>query len=121
MAYQRLNLKRGDYFAHKIILPAEDEDENVIDWTTATFLAQIRANENLTSPVLAECVIDDTNVEADPPFVVLTIEAETVGDVVGTADLPAGQTVFMDFQETRDSKPRTPVSWKVKILGDVSR
>lgn len=120
MQKRPITIKRGDYYSHKINLPAEDENAVTIDWTGATFAAQIRRSEN-NDTVIAEFQIDDSHTDEDPPYVVLYIDDATVGDVVGTEDLPAPSEAVWDFQETRDSKPRTPFGGKVKITADVTR
>lgn len=121
MAYGRLTHTRGDTFSHKIILPNEDEDANTIDWSTADFLSQIRVSE-LATDVLAECVVD--YFEDDPSYVILyvpSLTADMVADTgVGTTDWPAGSTLYMDFQETRDGSVRTPAKWKIKLNPDIS-
>lgn len=116
-----IKVKRGDFKAIKINIPIVDEFGDTIDWTDATFLSQIRKSKALASPVLAQFAIDHSHKTDPTPYVVLSLESVTVGQVVGTSDLIAPSDAFWDVQETRDGKPRTFVEGKVKITEDVSR
>lgn len=108
-----LHIVRGDFYAHKIILPAADEDANAIDWTSATFSAQIRKYQDKTGSPLKTFNIDTANVDADPPYIVLSLDDSL------TDDIPA--RARWDFQETRAGKPRTPIGGEVRCDKDTTR
>lgn len=115
-AVRPITLRRGDAYAHKIVLPSVDADLNPIVWTAATFRAQIRRTPN--GPLLAEFAIDTSHKGDSPPYVVLTLEAATVGAVIGTDLLP--ERASWDFEETRNGKPFTPCGGTVTVELDVS-
>jgi hypothetical protein len=104
----------GDDYSHKIVLPEEDEDGNAIDWTLATFAAQIRTSAEASGDPLAELTPDTSHTDESPPYVVLSL-ANTI-----TETLAAGTAVW-DFQETRSGRVRTPIGGTVRIIQDVTR
>lgn len=112
-AKRDITIKIGDYYAHKINLPTVDEDGNAISWSGATFSSMIRT-EASASAASATFTIDSTHATDPAPYVLLTLSAAT------TAALTAGTYVW-DFQETRSSKPRTPVGGVARIVQDVTR
>lgn len=111
-AARPIEFRRGDDYAHKIILPAVDEFDAAIDWSGASFAAQIRSDAD-ADDVLASFAIDDAHLAEDPPYVMLSLDASV------TADLPISSV--WDFEETRNGRPRTPLGGPVACYRDVTR